>query len=179
MTSSQLAAACTIFFSPDFIPIPSMFLLTSLNSPSPIQFAKWPLSLLDHPFHMSTSSLTAMFSLFVFWWHQRHCACMWRVRHPRRRGCNSFTVSSHHKMTVSQWRYHSDRSLLGRAFSPQLAQWPRVYQWRERERSKESSLDCDGTDRDQQCVYAFRTSSTHCKDPAVSVRKSQDCGNTQ
>jgi hypothetical protein len=30
-----------------------------------------------------------------------------------------------------------------------------------------------------QCVYAFRTSSTHCKDPAVSVCKSQDCGNIQ
>jgi hypothetical protein len=32
---------------------------------------------------------------------------------------------------------------------------------------------------DVQCVYAFRTSSTHYKDPAVSVRKSQDCGNIQ
>jgi hypothetical protein len=29
------------------------------------------------------------------------------------------------------------------------------------------------------CVYAFRTSSTHYKDPAVSVHKSQDCGNIQ
>jgi hypothetical protein len=28
-------------------------------------------------------------------------------------------------------------------------------------------------------VYALRTSSTHYKDPAVSVRKSQDCGNIQ
>jgi hypothetical protein len=28
-------------------------------------------------------------------------------------------------------------------------------------------------------VFAFRTSNTHYKDPAVSVRKSQDCGNIQ
>jgi hypothetical protein len=28
-------------------------------------------------------------------------------------------------------------------------------------------------------VYAFRTSSTHYKDLAVSVRKSQDCGNKE
>jgi hypothetical protein len=27
-------------------------------------------------------------------------------------------------------------------------------------------------------LLAFRTSSTHYKDPAVYVRKSQDCGNT-
>jgi hypothetical protein len=30
-----------------------------------------------------------------------------------------------------------------------------------------------------QCVYAFRTSTTHYKDPAVPVRKSQNCGNIQ
>jgi hypothetical protein len=30
-----------------------------------------------------------------------------------------------------------------------------------------------------QCVYAFRTSSTHYTDPAVSVHKSQDCENIQ
>jgi hypothetical protein len=30
-----------------------------------------------------------------------------------------------------------------------------------------------------QCVHAFRTSSTHYKDHAVSVGKSQDCGNIQ
>jgi hypothetical protein len=28
-------------------------------------------------------------------------------------------------------------------------------------------------------VYVFRTSSTHYKNPAVSVHKSQDCGNIQ
>jgi hypothetical protein len=41
------------------------------------------------------------------------------------------------------------------------------------------SRPSDETINRVQCVYAFRTSSTHYKDPAVSVRKSQDCGNIQ
>jgi hypothetical protein len=34
-------------------------------------------------------------------------------------------------------------------------------------------------DKPRSSVYAFRTSSTHYKDPEVSERKPQDCGNIQ